>query len=60
MYSNVSLMKQEYGFAQMVRSTGGNVFSPPEEIQGWMYGFGFAHPNRHRWDLVYVDWGDDQ
>jgi uncharacterized protein len=41
--------------ARKVFDTGGTVFSEPAEIQGWMYGFGFADLDGHRWNMVYMD-----
>ncbi|MDQ1143810.1 putative lactoylglutathione lyase [Bacillus sp. SORGH_AS 510] len=34
---------------------GGTVFSKPGENGGWMYGCGFADPDGHRWNLLYMD-----
>ncbi|MEP6903592.1 MAG: VOC family protein [Actinomycetota bacterium] len=41
--------------ASKVFDAGGTVFSEPAEIQGWMYGFGFADLDGHRWNMVYMD-----
>jgi len=41
--------------ARKVFDAGGNVFSEPAEIQGWMYGFAFADLDGHRWNQVYMD-----
>lgn len=41
--------------ASRVRKAGGNVFSDPGEKDGWMYGFGFADPDGHRWSVIYMD-----
>jgi predicted lactoylglutathione lyase len=41
--------------AKKVEEAGGNVFSPPAESQGWMYGFGFADLDGHRWNVLYMD-----
>lgn len=41
--------------AQKVISAGGNVFSKPQETQGWLYGFGFTDPDGHRWNAIYMD-----
>ncbi len=35
---------------------GGTVFSKPGEKDGWMYGFGFADPDGHRWNALYMDY----
>ncbi len=34
---------------------GGTVFSKPGEKGGWMYGCGFADPDGHRWNALYMD-----
>lgn len=34
---------------------GGTIFAEPEESQGWMYGCGFADPDGHRWNVLYMD-----
>ena len=41
--------------ARKVFDAGGTIFSEPGEIQGWMYGFAFADPDGHRWNMVYMD-----
>jgi len=41
--------------AEKVTEAGGTVFSPPAESQGWMYGFGFADLDGHRWNVLYMD-----
>ncbi|AEA44550.1 VOC family protein [Fluviicola taffensis] len=41
--------------AQKVKKAGGNVFSEPSEIQGWMYGFTFADLDGHRWNGLHMD-----
>jgi len=41
--------------AKLVEEAGGNVFSKPEEIQGWMYGCAFTDPDGHRWNALYMD-----
>lgn len=41
--------------ARKVKAAGGNVFSPPSEIQGWMYGCAFADLDGHRWNALYMD-----
>lgn len=41
--------------AKKAEAAGANVFSKPEEIQGWMYGFAFADPDGHRWNMLYMD-----
>jgi len=41
--------------AKKVKDAGGNVFAPPAESQGWMYGFAFADLDGHRWNALYMD-----
>lgn len=41
--------------AQKVEKAGGAVFAKPAEIQGWMYGCGFADLDGHRWNALYMD-----
>lgn len=41
--------------ARKVFEAGGAIFSAPSEIQGWMYGFGFADLDGHRWNMIYMD-----
>ena len=41
--------------AQKVLEAGGTIFSEPAEIQGWMYGCGFADLDGHRWNVLYMD-----
>lgn len=41
--------------AGKVAAAGGEVFSEPDEIQGWMYGTGFVDPDGHRWNALYMD-----
>jgi predicted lactoylglutathione lyase len=43
--------------ARRVTEAGGTVFSPPGEIQGWMYGCAFSDPDGHRWNSVFMDFG---
>lgn len=42
-------------FIQKVELAGGNVFGKPGEMDGWMYGAGFADLDGHRWNLLYMD-----
>ncbi len=37
-----------------VFEAGGTVFGKPFD-QGWMYGFGFADLDGHRWNVLYMD-----
>ncbi len=41
--------------ARMVKEAGGDLFAPPTEIQGWMYGCAFADPDGHRWNSLFMD-----
>lgn len=41
--------------AELAEANGGSVFSKPSDIQGWMYGCGFADPDGHRWNVLYMD-----
>jgi hypothetical protein len=41
--------------ARKVFEAGGTIFSEPAEIQGWMYGCGFADLDGHRWNVLYMD-----
>lgn len=42
-------------WANKVRSAGGILYSEPEYVDGWMYGFGFLDPDGHRFNLLYMD-----
>jgi predicted lactoylglutathione lyase len=41
--------------ARKVFEAGGKIFGEPGEIQGWMYGCGFADLDGHRWNVLYMD-----
>jgi len=41
--------------AAKAEKAGGTVFGKPQEIQGWMYGGGFADLDGHRWNMLYMD-----
>lgn len=41
--------------AETVRKAGGKIFAEPGESQGWMYAFGFADFDGHRWSMLYMD-----
>ncbi len=41
--------------ARKVFEAGGKIFAEPADVQGWMYGFGFADPDGHRWNMVFMD-----
>lgn len=40
--------------ARRAASAGGHVFGQPTEIQGWMYGCGFADLDGHRWNVLFM------
>ena len=42
-------------FAMKAERAGGSVYSRPGEKGGWMYGCGFADPDGHRWNVLYMD-----
>jgi len=39
-----------------VMDAGGTLYSEPELVQGFMYGFGFIDLDGHRWNPTYMDW----
>lgn len=41
--------------AKKVEDAGGEIFGKPKEKNGWMYGFGFADLDGHRWNVLYMD-----
>jgi predicted lactoylglutathione lyase len=41
--------------AEAVKAAGGQLFSAPKEIQGWMYGCGFSDPDGHKWNSLFMD-----
>lgn len=41
--------------ASKVFDAGGTIFGEPSEIQGWMYGCGFADLDGHRWNMLFMD-----
>lgn len=41
--------------ARKVEAAGGEIFCQPDEVQGWMYGFGFADLDGHRWNALFMD-----
>ncbi|WP_066254397.1 VOC family protein [Neobacillus drentensis] len=41
--------------AMKAERAGGSVYSRPGEQGGWMYGCGFADPDGHRWNVLYMD-----
>lgn len=42
-------------FAKKAADAGGTVFGKPAEVQGWMYGCGFADLDGHRWNVLHMD-----
>lgn len=41
--------------AEKVTKAGGTIFAKAGETDGWMYGFGFADLDGHRWNVLYMD-----
>lgn len=41
--------------ARMVQQAGGTLYAHPGESEGWMYAFGFADPDGHRWSVLHMD-----
>lgn len=41
--------------AAAVRQAGGELYTEPQLVQGWMYIFGFADPDGHRWSVLYME-----
>ena len=41
--------------AKKVISAGGTIYAQAEESDSWMYGFGFADLDGHRWNMLYMD-----
>jgi predicted lactoylglutathione lyase len=41
--------------AKKAVAAGGTLFGKPSEVQGWMYGCGFADLDGHRWNVLYMD-----
>ncbi|MBK0370300.1 VOC family protein [Flavobacterium agrisoli] len=52
---DASSRKEVDEFALLVTKAGGNLFAPPAEIEGWMYGCAFADLDGHRWNMLYMD-----
>ena len=46
--------------ARKVFDAGGTIFAEPSEIEGWMYGFGFADLDGHRWNMLFMDFSKMQ
>ncbi len=55
---SVDAPNREYvnGMVGKVKTLGGEVFSEPTEIQGWMYSMSFIDLDGHRWEIVHLDW----
>lgn len=41
--------------AKKAAQAGGSIYCEPTEMQGWMYGCGFADLDGHRWNVLYMD-----
>ncbi|MBB6669093.1 VOC family protein [Cohnella nanjingensis] len=41
--------------AAKAERAGGQVYGRPGSPDGWMYGCGFADPDGHRWNVLYMD-----
>lgn len=41
--------------AKKAADAGANLFGPPAETDGWMYGCAFADLDGHRWNALYMD-----
>ncbi|CAI6081494.1 VOC family protein [Cohnella sp. JJ-181] len=41
--------------AAKAAAAGGELYAKPGESQGWMYACGFADPDGHRWNVLYMD-----
>lgn len=41
--------------AKKVKEAGGKIFSSPTESEGWIYSFGFADLDGHRWNSLFMD-----
>ena len=39
----------------LVKKSDGKIYAEPSPKDGWMYGFGFADPDGHMWNAVYMD-----
>jgi hypothetical protein len=40
--------------AQKVTVAGGQIYSQPTEIDGWMYSFSFSDLDGHRWNMLHM------
>jgi len=41
--------------AEKIQKAGGNLYSQPAEIQGWMYGLAMKDLDGHCWNILYMD-----
>lgn len=41
--------------AKKVVKAGGTIYAEAEDSDSWMYGFGFADLDGHRWNMLYMD-----
>ncbi len=42
-------------YARNAKAAGGTVFAEPSDANGFMYGCGFADPDGHRWNALFMD-----
>lgn len=42
-------------WAQKAAEAGATIYAKPGYKDGWMYGCGFADPDGHRWNLLFMD-----
>jgi uncharacterized protein len=49
-------MEEVNTLATLAHKAGGAIFSPPQMVQGWMYGCGFCDLDGHRWNALYMDY----
>lgn len=42
-------------WAKSAKDAGGDVFSEPLEVQGWMYSCSFSDPDGHNWNVLFMD-----
>ena len=41
--------------SDLVVKAGGKIYAKAGNTDGWMYGFGFADLDGHRWNMLYMD-----
>ena len=41
--------------SELVVKAGGKIYAEAGDTDGWMYGFGFADLDGHRWNMLYMD-----